>query len=71
MSLVRFGRTWINFAAVTCIRDLVVDRPGGGTSTGVVRVEFGPGHHVDLVEHYAEVIAWLDQNVTNPPGPVP
>lgn len=67
MTLVKIGKTTINFDLVTCIRELAP----AGASTGILRVEFGPSYHIDLADGFAQAKNWLDSHSTTPPLTMP
>lgn len=71
MNIIKFGKTYVNFDNVTFIRDLSINLPAGGTSTGVMHIEFGKDYSIELVDGYQDVTNWLAANAANPPPAAP
>jgi len=66
--LVRFGEVVVNFDRVTVVRQFAATAGGESGPGGLVRIEFGPGHAIELAEEAGQVAAWLAATAEEPPA---
>lgn len=69
MTLVRLGRTIVNFDAVTCVRDLSTRAPDGSVLQPLWRIEFANRECVEVSRDADELNRWLSSHGAGEPAP--